>query len=304
MEILIYITCFAVIAYIVYSVLRIKSKSPSDAILSSQITNLSERFAVIEEAAKQINSTQNTIDETFKNFQHMLDDKQERGAFAEQELEKLLRDRLPQKYLKFQKTLSNGKRVDCLIDFGDHNSRIGVDSKFVLDNFKNFKNSMSDLDIKKYKKLFEIDVLKNVKKISDDYIISGETAPHAIMFVRSENVFKAIEESESNLIQKARERNVLIVSPTYLWGLLNTLRVFLRDSDMSRKTQIFIKEIGLIGKDIERLADRTADIEKKFNLISDQFRNVKVSADKIQSRAEKLQQIENVEAEVEELEKK
>ena len=70
----------------------------------------------------------------------MLDDKQERGAFAEQELEKLLRDRLPQKYLKFQETLSNGKRVDCLIDFGDHNSRIGVDSKFVLDNFKNFKN--------------------------------------------------------------------------------------------------------------------------------------------------------------------
>ena len=114
-------------------------KSPGDDILSSQITNLSERFAVIEEAAKQINSTQNTIDETFKNFQHMLDDKQERGAFAEQELEKLLRDRLPQKYLKFQETLSNGKRVDCLIDFGDHNSRIGVDSKFVLDNFKNFK---------------------------------------------------------------------------------------------------------------------------------------------------------------------
>ena len=55
MEILIYITCFVVIAYIVYSVLRIKSKSPGDDILSSQITNLSERLAVIEEAAKQIN---------------------------------------------------------------------------------------------------------------------------------------------------------------------------------------------------------------------------------------------------------
>ena len=68
MEILIYITCFVVIAYIVYSVLSIKSKSPGDDILSSQITNLSERFAVIEEAAKQINSTQNTIDETFKNI--------------------------------------------------------------------------------------------------------------------------------------------------------------------------------------------------------------------------------------------
>ena len=46
-------------------------------------------------------------------------------------------------------------------------------------------------DIKKYKKLFEDDVMKNVKKISSDYIIAGETAPHAIMFVRSEfNVYR------------------------------------------------------------------------------------------------------------------
>ena len=69
---------------------------------------------------------QSSIDTTFKSFQNMLDDKQERGAFSEVELEKLLRDRLPSNYLKFQETLSNGKRVDCLIDFGDINSRIGI----------------------------------------------------------------------------------------------------------------------------------------------------------------------------------
>ena len=105
----------------------------------------------------------------------------------------------------------------------------------MLDNFKNFKNSTSDQDIKKYKKLFEIDVLKNVKKISDDYIISGETAPHAIMFVRSENVFKAIEESESNLIQKSREKCINSI-PNIFVGSFKYFGVFLRDSDMSRKT--------------------------------------------------------------------
>ena len=31
--------------------------------------------------------------------------------------------------------------------------------------------------------------MKNVKEISGDYIIPGETAPHAIMFVRSESVY-------------------------------------------------------------------------------------------------------------------
>jgi len=296
MEIVIYITCGFIFGFAFY-LLSKKKDSGDPSVLSTQLSELSRRFTVLEEAAKNMGNMQSSIDTTFKSFQNMLDDKQERGAFSEVELEKLLRDRLPSNYLKFQETLSNGKRVDCLIDFGDINSRIGVDSKFVLDNFKSLQLSKSEEDIKKYKKLFEDDVMKNVKKISSDYIIAGETAPHAIMFVRSENVYRSIQNSENDLMGKARERNVLIVSPSYLWGLLNTLRVFLKDSEMNKKAQTIIKEIGLIGKDIGRLSERTADIEKKFNLVTEQFRNIKVSTDKIQSRAEKIQDIEGVKVE-------
>ena len=293
MEIIIYITCGAILAFILYSFLNKKKDKEEDAsVLSTQLSELSRRFTVLEEAAKQMGSMQTSIDTTFKNFQNMLDDKQERGAFSEVELEKLLRDRLPSNYLKFQETLSNGKRVDCLIDFGDANSRLGIDSKFVLDNFKVFKSSESEEEIKKYKKLFEEDVMKNVKKISSDYIIPGETAPHAIMFVRSESVYRSIQDSNVDLMGKAREKNVLIVSPSYLWGLLNTLRVFLKDSEMNKKAQMIIKEIGMIGKDIGRLVERTEDVEKKFNLVADQFRNIKVSAEKIQRRSEKIVEIE------------
>jgi len=293
MEIIIYITCGAILVFILYSFLNKKKNKEEDAsVLSTQLSELSRRFTVLEEAAKQMGSMQTSIDTTFKNFQNMLDDKQERGAFSEVELEKLLRDRLPSNYLKFQETLSNGKRVDCLIDFGDANSRLGIDSKFVLDNFKVFKSSESEEEIKKYKKLFEEDVMKNVKKISSDYIIPGETAPHAIMFVRSESVYRSIQDSDVDLMGKAREKNVLIVSPSYLWGLLNTLRVFLKDSEMNKKAQMIIKEIGMIGKDIGRLVERTEDVEKKFNLVADQFRNIKVSAEKIQRRSEKIVEIE------------
>ena len=292
-ETLLIVTCVIVIAFIGYSLVVSKKDSSSGSdVLSTQLSNLMERFVKLEEAANNMNTMQSSIDSTFKNFQGMLNDRQERGAFSEVELEKLLRDRLPKQYLKFQETLSNNKRVDCLIDFGDANSRICIDSKFVLENFKNYAAAENDEDIKRYKKLFEDDVMKNVKKISEDYIISGETAPHAIMFVRSESVYRSIIDSEVDLMQKAREKNVLIVSPSYLWGLLNTLRVFLKDSEMTKKAQIIIKEIGLIGKDIGRLVERTEDVEKKFNLVADQFRSIKVSAEKIQRRAEKIEEIE------------
>ncbi len=294
-EILLITTCVIIIAFIGYLLATSKKNNSSgNEVLSTQLSNLMERFVKLEEAAKNMNTMQSSIDSTFKNFQGMLNDRQERGAFSEVELEKLLKDRLPKQYLKFQETLSNNKRVDCLIDFGDANSRICIDSKFVLENFKKYVVAENDEEIKRFKKLFEEDVMKNVKKISEDYIISGETAPHAIMFIRSESVYRSIIDSEIDLMQKAREKNVLIVSPSYLWGLLNTLRVFLKDSEMTKKAQLIIKEIGLIGKDIGRLVERTEDVEKKFNLVADQFRNIKVSAEKIQRRAEKIEEIEGI----------
>ena len=280
-------------AVAIYFLVKKSGGAADNTILSSQLADLLVRFSKVEEATKNISSTQVSIDNTFKSFEGMLNDRQERGAFSEMELEKLLKDRLPSQYLKFQHTLSNNKRVDCLIDLGEDSQKIGIDSKFVLDNFKNLRAAKSDDEIKRYRKLFEDDVLNNIKKISNDYIISGETTPHAIMFIRSEAVYREI--SEGNLVAKGLERNVLIVSPSLLWGLLNTLRMFLKDSEMSKKAQVVIKEIGVIGKDIGRLVERVADVENRFNQVSEQFRGIKVSADKIQSRAEKIQELESKE---------
>ncbi len=214
-EIVILITCGIVVAFVAYNFFKGKSGGDNN-LLSSQLADLLVRFSKVEEATKNISSTQVSIDNTFKSFEGMLNDRQERGAFSEMELEKLLKDRLPSQYLKFQHTLSNNKRVDCLIDLGEDSQKIGIDSKFVLDNFKNLRAAKSDDEVKRYKKLFEDDVLNNIKKISNDYIISGETTPHAIMFIRSEAVYREI--SEGNLVAKGLERNVLIVSPTVYFG--------------------------------------------------------------------------------------
>ena len=278
-------------AIAIYFFVKKNSNSSDNSVLSSQLADLIVRFSKVEEATKNISTTQVSIDNTFKSFEGMLNDRQERGAFSEMELEKLLKDRLPSQYLKFQHTLSNNKRVDCLIDLGENSQKIGIDSKFVLDNYKYLRAAKTEEEIRKYKKLFEDDVVNNIKKISSDYIISGETTPHAIMFIRSEAVYREI--SDSDLITKGLEKNVLIVSPSLLWGLLNTLRMFLKDSEMSKKAQVVIKEIGVIGKDIGRLAERVADVENRFNQVSEQFRGIKVSADKIQSRAEKIQELES-----------
>jgi len=190
-------------------------------------------------------------------------------------------------------TILSSQLADLLVRFSkvEEATKNISSTQVSIDNFKNLRAAKNDDEVKRYRKLFEDDVLNNIKKISNDYIISGETTPHAIMFIRSEAVYREI--SEGNLVAKGLERNVLIVSPSLLWGLLNTLRMFLKDSEMSKKAQVVIKEIGVIGKDIGRLVERVADVENRFNQVSEQFRGIKVSADKIQSRAEKIQELES-----------
>ena len=155
-DIVLIFTSIIVLIFIAYYFVshRRDNNGLGNEVLSTQLSNLMERFVKLEEAAKNMNTMQTSIDSTFKNFQGMLNDRQERGAFSEVELEKLLRDRLPKQYLKFQETLSNSKRVDCLIDFGDPNSRICIDSKFVLENFKNYMAAENEEDLKRFIKLF------------------------------------------------------------------------------------------------------------------------------------------------------
>ena len=109
MEIIVYITCGLVVGFVLFSVLKKKDGGEDSSVLSTQLSELSRRFTVLEEAAKNMGTMQSSIDTTFKNFQNMLDDKQERGAFSEVELEKLLRDRSNEMGAWKHTMLSSGK---------------------------------------------------------------------------------------------------------------------------------------------------------------------------------------------------
>ena len=73
LEIVIYITCGVIIGLSLF--LAFKKKGTEDSsVLSTQLSELSRRFTVLEEAAKNMGNMQSSIDTTFKSFQNMLDD--------------------------------------------------------------------------------------------------------------------------------------------------------------------------------------------------------------------------------------
>jgi DNA recombination protein RmuC len=73
---------------------------------------------------------------------------------------------------------------------------------------------------------------------------------------------------------------------------LNTVRAVLKDVRMREQAHLIQREVGVLVKDVERLAERVANLKKHFGQTAGDIDQITVSTDKIASRGEKIRQVE------------
>ena len=212
--------------------------------------------------------------------------------FGEEYLEDIVRDSINKKHYKFQHTLSNGKRPDCFLTFGSAEESICIDSKFSWENYKKMHEEKDEQIKKSLGKSFKEDIEKHIKDISERYIITGETAPLALMFVASEGVFRDIAKHPENFIKKAREKNVVIVSPDTIFGFLRTYRLLIQNREMYMLSGIIQKQVAALDEDVARLSKRITDADIKHSQISELFRQARTSVEKIQKHTSKIAELD------------
>ena len=114
-----------------------------------------------------------------------MSNKQTRGAFGEIQLTDIVSKALPSDSYSLQATLSNGKRADCLIHLPNPPGPIAIDSKFPLEAYEAIRNATNDWELNEAAKFLRTSVKKHIKDIAEKYIIEGETADGALMFLPS-----------------------------------------------------------------------------------------------------------------------
>ena len=67
---------------------------------------------------------------------------------------------------------------------------------------------------------------------------------------------------------------------------------FFLKKEMSEKADIIQGEFAKIFDDISRFADRYNEIEKKLNSQSENFRELRISVEKIKNRADRVKKME------------
>ncbi|MFZ1922148.1 MAG: DNA recombination protein RmuC [Xanthobacteraceae bacterium] len=254
---------------------------------TENLQKLNERLAVIDSAQKNITELATQV----TSLQSVLANKQSRGAFGQGRMEIIIRDGLPKDCYEFQYTLSNRLRPDCVIFMPDQRPLV-VDSKFPLEAVTAYRDAKSDDERKLAAARVRQDVIKHVGDIAQKYLLPGETQDMAFMFVPSESVYAELHEDFDDVVQKAFRAKIVIVSPSLLMLAIQLVRQNQKDARMREAADQIRDEVGRLAKDVGLLGDRIRKLQGHFNQATEDIRLSVVSIEKIESRGERITQVE------------
>ena len=251
---------------------------------AQSLGELQQRLQSIDKAQENITKLSGDV----LSLQDILSNKQTRGAFGEIQLTDIVGKALPSDSFTLQATLSNGKRADCLIHLPNPPGPIAIDSKFPLEAYEQLRRAETQEQLTRAAQALRLSLRKHIRDISEKYIIEGETADGALMFLPSEAVYAELHANFPEVVREGFAARVWIVSPTTCMATLNTMRAILKDARMREQAGAIRKELHLLYADVDRLGTRVENLDRHFGQAAKDIADIKISADKAGRRARRL----------------
>ena len=251
---------------------------------TTSLTQLQERLASIDKAQDNITKLSGDV----LSLQDILSNKQTRGAFGEIQLRDIVSKALPSDSYVMQHTLSNGKRADCLIHLPNPPGPIVIDSKFPLEAYEALRKADTDWELKDAVAKMKTAVTKHINDIAEKYIIEGETADGALMFLPSEAVYAELHANFPDIVRKGFDARVWIVSPTTCMATLNTMRAILKDARMREQAGAIRKTLKHLHRDVELVVERVGKLDTHFRQAQRDVHEISTAAERAGKRATRL----------------
>jgi DNA recombination protein RmuC len=252
------------------------------------LRQLHERLAVIDGAQKNLTELSAQV----TSLRDVLANKQSRGAFGQARMEAIVQDGLPKGSFKFQATLSNRTRPDCVVFLPGDDRPIVIDAKFPLEAITAWRLAKTEDERKPIAQRLRQDVLRHINDIAGRYLIPGETQDVALMFVPSESVYAELYDGFDDVIQKAYRAQVVLVSPSLLMLAIQVMQQILKDARMRDAARAIRTEVGHLMEDMNRLRERVLKLQQHFGHAAEDVTQIVISADKISKRGGRIEALE------------
>ena len=254
--------------------------------------NILERLTKIDEAQKKIDSLSSEI----VGLQSVLTDKKTRGIFGEVNLNYILNSVFGEKntgIFDIQHTMSNGSIADSILFAPEPLGTICIDSKFPLENYERMTDkSLSQIERDAATKLFKADVKKHIDAISSKYIIPGETADEAIMFLPAEAIFAEINAYHPELLNYSYQKKVWICSPTTLMSTLTIIQMILKNIERDKYAQIIHVELNKLSKEFVKYRERWDKLSRSIDTVTKDIKEINITTEKITKRFDSINSVD------------
>jgi DNA recombination protein RmuC len=250
--------------------------------------SITERLSVIDAAQKNISELSTHV----VSLKAIFSDKQTRGAMSQDHMEAIVSEHLAPDQYEFQATLSNNSRPDCAIRIPNVTARIVVDSKFPLEAFEAIRIAETDDARKVAMVQARNDIQKHVKDIADKYLIPGEVQTPAIMFVPSESIYAELHANFPETLRRARQMQVVVVSPHVFMLVIGTIQGLMRDAKMREQAHEIQAAVGGLLQDVKRLGERIGKLRDHFDTTNKDIGQIEISMRGIDRHAERIAQVD------------
>lgn len=251
---------------------------------SESMAQVRERLKAIDEAQKQMEG----LGKEVVSLKNVLEGNQTRGQYGEYQLSMVLHSVFGDTYGCYEEQYTMKKvkdgddvRADAVVFMPEPNKMICIDSKFPFQQYKRLFEAETEEEKDALKKEFASDVKKHITVIKEKYIVENKTAPEALMFIPNDGVFAFIHHDLPEVVDYAREKRVILTSPSTLPPMLVTLNMIKIDSERAKNAKEISKQLAKLGKDFEMFG-------REWDTFSKQLETASKSREKLDNRVNKI----------------
>lgn len=265
---------------------------------SETMAQVRERLKVIDEAQKNMESLSKDV----ISLRNVMEGNQSRGAYGEYQLSMVLNNVFGDTVGCYQEqyTIKKGRddndvRADAVVFMPEPNKMICIDSKFPFPDYERCINEEDEAQKEEYKKAFARAVKLHITTIKDKYIIEGKTAPEALMFIPNDGVFAYIHQELQDVVEYAREKRVILTSPSTLPAILVTINMVRIEAERAKNVREISKQLNFLGKQFNQFSKEWESFSRQLDMASRSREKLDNRVNRINNKFEAISQNDDVE---------
>lgn len=225
-----------------------------------------QKFGQIGELLEAQGKGLTALNATTESLGRTLSGPKSRGQWGERMAEDVLRHVGLKRGVNFvtQRRIDTGEIPDFTFLL-PNDMQLHMDVKFPFDNLRRAMETESELEAKKCRDTFRRDVRDRVKELAErGYIEPTSTVDCVLLFIPNDELYAFIQQDDSELVDSALRRKVVLCSPLTLFPVLAIVRQSVDNFRLERTSHEILERLSGFQTQWAKFSDQVEMVGKRI----------------------------------------